>query len=103
MTGLCKEGWILATLSKENSNQKKYYLLIAMIPIVSKKKASEIHCCGNRDFTALLNVLPNFLQISHYDQCSPLFPTSTLRCFLLLPSCYIICRLPQVLLASLII
>lgn len=41
MTGLCKEDWILATLSKENSNQKKYDLQVAMIPIVSEKKASK--------------------------------------------------------------
>lgn len=31
MTGLWKEGWILATLSKEDSNWKKYDLQIAMI------------------------------------------------------------------------
>lgn len=67
-TGLWKEGWILATPSKENSNLERIQFANRndlYFPVVSEKKASEIHGCENRDFTALLLfVLPNFLQIS---------------------------------------
>lgn len=94
MTGLWKEGWILATLSNENSNRKKFDLQIAMIctfQLYQKRKHLK-YMAVKTDFTALLLiVLPNFLQISRYNQCSPLsglgpFPTSTLRCSLLFPS-----------------